>query len=31
VIGRDRAERAKTFVMSLEKQPDIRVLTALLA
>lgn len=31
VIGRERAERAKAFVLSLEKQPDIRELVALLA
>ena len=31
VIGRERAERARDFVMSLEKQPDVRDLAALLA
>jgi 2-methylcitrate dehydratase PrpD len=31
VIGRDRAERARAFVWSLEMQPDIRELIALLA
>jgi 2-methylcitrate dehydratase PrpD len=31
VIGRDRAERARDFVQSIETQPDMRVLIALLA
>jgi 2-methylcitrate dehydratase PrpD len=31
VIGRDRAEQARAFVASLEKQPDMRELIALLA
>jgi len=31
VIGRERAERARAFVLSLEKQPDVRDLIALLA
>ena len=31
VIGRERAERARDFVMSLEKQADVRELAALLA
>jgi 2-methylcitrate dehydratase PrpD len=31
VIGSDRAERVRAFVLSLEKQPDIRELVALLA
>jgi 2-methylcitrate dehydratase PrpD len=31
VIGRERAERARLFVLSLETQPDMRALTALLA
>ena len=31
VIGRERAERANAFVLSLEKQPDIRELVTLLA
>jgi hypothetical protein len=31
VIGRERAERARAFVLSLETQADIRELTALLA
>jgi 2-methylcitrate dehydratase PrpD len=31
VIGRERAERARDFVLSLEKQPDVRELAALLA
>jgi 2-methylcitrate dehydratase PrpD len=31
VIGRARAERARDFVRSLESQPDMRALTALLA
>jgi 2-methylcitrate dehydratase PrpD len=31
VIGRERAERARAFVLSLETQPDIRELIALLA
>jgi hypothetical protein len=31
VIGRDRAERARDFVLALETQPDMRELIALLA
>jgi len=31
VIGRERAERVRSFVLSLEAQPDIRELIALLA
>jgi 2-methylcitrate dehydratase PrpD len=31
VIGRERAERVRAFVLSLEQQPDIRDLVALLA
>jgi 2-methylcitrate dehydratase PrpD len=31
LIGRERAERARDFVLSLEKQPDVRELAALLA
>jgi 2-methylcitrate dehydratase PrpD len=31
VIGRERAERARDFVWSLETQPDVRALIALLA
>ncbi len=31
VIGRDRAERARDFVLALETQPDIAELIALLA
>ena len=31
VIGRERAERAQAFVGSLETQPDVRELIALLA
>ncbi len=31
VIGRERAERARDFVLALEMQPDMRALTALLA
>ena len=31
VIGRERAERARDFVQSLETQPDVRELIALLA
>jgi 2-methylcitrate dehydratase PrpD len=31
VIGRERAERARAFVWSLETQPDVRELVALLA
>jgi hypothetical protein len=31
VIGQERAERARAFVLSLERQPDMRELVALLA
>jgi hypothetical protein len=31
VIGRERAERARDFVRSLEQKPDVQELIALLA
>jgi hypothetical protein len=31
VIGRERAERARAFVLAFETQPDMRALIALLA